>query len=62
MSLYYGYHDDKEDYLTKEDEKKFLTKEGGEITRDLILNKATIRQNPTKNNDIINLNFIYDLL
>ena len=39
-----------------------MTKEGGEITGELILNKAAIKNNPTSYNSITNVKFIYDLL
>ena len=60
MSLYYGYQDDDDNDNNKNEE--YITKKGGEITGELILNKAIIKNNPTSDNSITNVKFIYDLL
>ena len=50
MSLFYGYHDE-----------EYLTKNGGEVTGELILYKAIIKNNPINKYDIINMNYINSL-
>ena len=55
MSLFYGYHDD------DNNNEEYLTKKGGEITGELVLNKAIIKNNPINKYDITNVNYINSL-
>ena len=60
MSLFYGYHDGDENN-NNNNNKDSLTKKGGEITGELILNKAIIKNNPINKYDIINVKYINSL-
>ena len=56
MSLFYGYHDDDDN-----NNEEYITKKGGEITGELILNKAIIKSNPINKYDITNINYVNSL-
>ena len=56
MSLFYGYHDD-----DNNKNEEYITKKGGEITGELILNKAIIKNNPINKYGITNMNYINGL-